>query len=397
MELVANMSDAAKARVAELGFGQLLELRMEGIPDRAFGMFLTSRVRDNPPRLQIGRKVLPINAEAVKKVLGLPCNPEGRSFPNWTYQEKLQGRADFRRLCDERGMKATYEKNEKLEVYNKLKHPEVPRWFLGELAKSHSVPVDWAVQAFFVCLSNAFLFPTTSDRIVAHDYLRAKDLDAIQSINWCQEVVKDLMNASSDWNKAISAGSKSTPAIKGCMAFLMVCYFQQFSCFMKPNLSNYNYHNYFSQQLLSAILCFCNAYIQQLSVTSLLPQQFFVIERLHSAIMSNIIAFSAIFLFYNVSIQQLALTSLLYSAIVLSNFLFHMTFIQQLVVTLYFPQQLLAIPVQQLLAVTVQQLFAIPIQQLLPIPVQQLLANTSSAIIIKYQFSNYCTPIIHSN
>jgi hypothetical protein len=229
MNLVEKMSDAAKARVAELGFGQILELQMDGIPERTLGMFLTSRVRDAPPRLQVGRKVLPINAAAIQKVLGLPCSPEGVSFPKWTYQQKIQGRLELRRLCEERGLKAAYEKKGKLDLYNKLKPPEVPRWFLEESATSHSVPVEWAVQAFFICLSNAFLFPTTSDRIVGLDYLRCKDLDAIPSINWCQEVVKDIMEASSDWNKAIAVSPKSTPAIKGCMAFLMVCSFQQFS------------------------------------------------------------------------------------------------------------------------------------------------------------------------
>ena len=52
-KLVKNMRDPVKERIAQLGFGQLLEISLDGIPTRTMGMWLTYHVKDNPPRLQV--------------------------------------------------------------------------------------------------------------------------------------------------------------------------------------------------------------------------------------------------------------------------------------------------------------------------------------------------------
>ena len=198
--------------------------------------------------MQVGQKVLPITAEAINRVLGIPC--QGDLLPGFTWDGNKKARVELRKLCDAKGLKEEYIKEGKEEQYNNLTWPEVPRWFLEKVVtnKDQSVPVEWALQALFIALSNAFLFPTTSSQLVAEDYIRFGDLQKIPTINWSQEVLKAIMSSAKQWNASVAGNPRSTPAIKGCMAFLLVClfhfFFEIFFFFM------------YSKQLLSYIQIF---------------------------------------------------------------------------------------------------------------------------------------------
>jgi hypothetical protein len=52
--VVGEMSEALKGRIRELGFGELLHLKIDKLDDRTLGLFLLSCVEENPLRIQIG-------------------------------------------------------------------------------------------------------------------------------------------------------------------------------------------------------------------------------------------------------------------------------------------------------------------------------------------------------
>ncbi|KAG8044483.1 hypothetical protein GUJ93_ZPchr0496g38044 [Zizania palustris] len=58
--------------VRNIGFGHILEFKLDGIDDRAHAFFLMNHIRDEPLSIVVGSKVLPINAAAVHAVLGIP-------------------------------------------------------------------------------------------------------------------------------------------------------------------------------------------------------------------------------------------------------------------------------------------------------------------------------------
>jgi hypothetical protein len=84
--VVGEMFEALKGRIRELGFGELLHLKIDKLDGRTVGLFLLSCVKENPLRIQIGNRVLPISAEAVHHVFGLPAS--GKSLPNYNDADK---------------------------------------------------------------------------------------------------------------------------------------------------------------------------------------------------------------------------------------------------------------------------------------------------------------------
>jgi hypothetical protein len=63
--VIGEMYDAMKGRILDLGFGELLHLKIDKLDDRALGFFLLSCVVENPLRIQIGNRVLLITTEVV--------------------------------------------------------------------------------------------------------------------------------------------------------------------------------------------------------------------------------------------------------------------------------------------------------------------------------------------
>jgi hypothetical protein len=68
--------------------------------------FLLSCVEENPLRIQIGNRALPISAEAIHQVFGLPAS--GKSLPNYNVADKRATRADLRKLCDVKGLESMF-------------------------------------------------------------------------------------------------------------------------------------------------------------------------------------------------------------------------------------------------------------------------------------------------
>jgi hypothetical protein len=99
--VIGEMSEALKGRIRDLGFGKLLHLKIDKLDDRALAFFLLTCVVENPLRIQIGNKSLPITSKVVKQVFGLSAS--GQSLPNYKLADKKAGRVDLRKLCDSKG------------------------------------------------------------------------------------------------------------------------------------------------------------------------------------------------------------------------------------------------------------------------------------------------------
>ncbi|KAG8047208.1 hypothetical protein GUJ93_ZPchr0008g11946 [Zizania palustris] len=102
--------------VRNIGFGHILEFKLDGIDDRALAFFLMNHIRDEPLSIVVGSKVLPINAAAVHAVLGIPIGG--------------------------------------------VKKNDVPRWVIESFASSGANDV-WTFQCFMMAVFNALLFPTS--------------------------------------------------------------------------------------------------------------------------------------------------------------------------------------------------------------------------------------------
>jgi hypothetical protein len=98
LNVIGEMSEALKGRVQDLGFEELLHLEIDKLNDGALGFFSPELCCKNPLRIQIRNRVLPIIAEVVHQVFGLPSS--GKSLPNYNAADKRAARADLRKLCD---------------------------------------------------------------------------------------------------------------------------------------------------------------------------------------------------------------------------------------------------------------------------------------------------------
>jgi hypothetical protein len=150
---------------------------------------LLSCVEENPLRIQIGNRALPISAEAVHEVFGLSTS--GKSLPNYNATDKRAARADLRKLCDVKCLESMFTRCG--GNYAGLGVSELHRWFIEHCANAKESDVDdWTVQSFIMLVFNALLFPTGSDKMVDLNYLMSAHLSDVLEINWCQAIVDDI-------------------------------------------------------------------------------------------------------------------------------------------------------------------------------------------------------------
>jgi hypothetical protein len=136
--VIGEMSKTLKGRIRDLGFGELRHLKIDKLDDRALGFFLLNSVVENPLRIQISNKALPIIAEAIEQVSALPVS--GKSLPNYIVADKRAARADLRKLCDSKGLESMFTRRG--GNYAGLGLSEVPRWFIEHYANTKEADVD---------------------------------------------------------------------------------------------------------------------------------------------------------------------------------------------------------------------------------------------------------------
>jgi hypothetical protein len=208
--VIGEMSKALKGRIRDLGFGELLHMKIDKLDDRAFALFLVSCVVENPLRIQIGNKVLPIIAEVVHLVFSLPAS--GQSLPNYKLADKRAGRSELRKICDKKGLESMFRRcgcN-----YAGLGVSEVPMWFIEHYTDAKEADVDdWTIKSFLMLVFNVLHFPTDNNKMAGLDYLMCADVGDVTEINWCQAIVDDIKLKTRDLNEKISNNDNSTPNV----------------------------------------------------------------------------------------------------------------------------------------------------------------------------------------
>lgn len=74
LQCIGEMSETLKGRIQDMRFGELLYLKIDKLDDIALSFFLVSCDVENPLRIEISNKVLPITGEVVHQVFGLPAS-----------------------------------------------------------------------------------------------------------------------------------------------------------------------------------------------------------------------------------------------------------------------------------------------------------------------------------
>ncbi|AQK53744.1 hypothetical protein ZEAMMB73_Zm00001d051175 [Zea mays] len=88
-----TLSDRVTERLKDLGFGLLPIMNIEVLEDRVLGAYLLSSVHDNPLCIEVGGRSLPITAQVVHLVTGLPMG--NQKFPELGYHEMTSAKSRF--------------------------------------------------------------------------------------------------------------------------------------------------------------------------------------------------------------------------------------------------------------------------------------------------------------
>jgi hypothetical protein len=161
------MSDQMKRRIEDAGFGPLLGMNIDKLEERVLSMFLMDSIREDLLRIEVGNKKLPIIAQAVHIIFGLPTG--GRKLGDFTKEQKQRARRDLQRKCDGQGLKRLV--NARLSgKYDKLEVSEVPQYAIEYFANTRGVAIgDFSVKCFFMLVFNCLMFPCGSARILGLD------------------------------------------------------------------------------------------------------------------------------------------------------------------------------------------------------------------------------------
>jgi hypothetical protein len=222
--VIGEMFEALKGRIQELGFGELLLLKIDKLDDRTLGLFCWAVLKKILWEFRLETGCCRSQQKLFIKYLDYQLV---ESLPNYNDADKRDARADLRKLCEAKGLESMFTRHG--GNYAGLGVSEVPRWFIEHYANAKESDVDdWTVQSFLMLVFNALLFPTGSDKIVSLDYLMSACLSDVPEINWCQAIVDDIKVKARDLKDKMSSNDNSTPNVQGCIAFLVVSFCQVF-------------------------------------------------------------------------------------------------------------------------------------------------------------------------
>jgi hypothetical protein len=172
--------------LAEVGFKDFLGFRFGGNDERGLVYFLMDHVEMDPFCIEIDGRVLPLNREVAKFVLGIPAGPN--ALPVVSGLEKNNHKKEFRRLCDSKGLRDMYNESKKKfskrKDYSALNANEVHRWVVEEFAIKGNGD-DWSITCFCMALLDGILFPTTSVTLPGEIYRYCKVAGDVCQYHYC--------------------------------------------------------------------------------------------------------------------------------------------------------------------------------------------------------------------
>ncbi|XP_062213152.1 uncharacterized protein LOC133914001 [Phragmites australis] len=177
LEAIRSLSDDQVAEIRRLGWGKFLEIKIDAVESRELYCFLMDHIDIVHMNLILSHdKILPISAQSIHIVLGLPIGGGELTFTKT--KEITNAKKD---LFDMLGEKLSIERL-KLEV-------------------SKGLADELSLRCFFMIVFNRLLFPTSSYDVSNNDVRLTMDMSKIGEVDWCKLVVEDIRAAASQWQR----------------------------------------------------------------------------------------------------------------------------------------------------------------------------------------------------
>ena len=199
-EVVQDLKEAQKEKIALLGFGSLLDCNIKGNVSRPFIVWIMDHLNPNTMKLEFGGgRVLEVTPQAVEAVFGFPRGV--KSAPKPSDQSYV---VEMRKLQRELGT------DKEITAPNQLR----------DRIKTGGVD-DLTMRCFFLVVFMKVLCPTFAVCVTREaamvDGLRIENM---LDMDFCQLVVEELRKAARKWHAPGSA--KNT--VEGCVVMLLVMY-----------------------------------------------------------------------------------------------------------------------------------------------------------------------------
>ena len=224
MAAAEALTPQAKRKVTDIGFGNMLNLKLKRLGTREGIMFLMllSDVSSNDESFIIRvseHSLIDVTAQGVGSVLGVPVG-NGKEH---NLGKPKDHRAPYDNLCNElidqgynvlHRVKQTKNGAVKYRFDKKIKIEHV----IDYIRKSKE-DTDKQVYLFFCVLVTRLLLPTLSNYVIPRTAWMCSNFEVMCNLNWCHLICKDLKDKVSTWQ---IKENKVKATIEGCTVVLLV-------------------------------------------------------------------------------------------------------------------------------------------------------------------------------
>ncbi|CAL4940636.1 unnamed protein product [Urochloa decumbens] len=195
VRLYPHLTPEQRKMIEDAGFGGLLKIGCPTFPLGFCGWLLRRFDTDYCELVIKGRGRIPITAESVHRVLGIP-----------------NGGGDVKYRLDEDAMAFMSDKLGASGRYS----PTVSS--IENSLKQMKSADEHFLRMFMVLVISSFLCPTTSLRISPRCFPPLVDIKSISELNWCKFVVEQLRKS------VVAYGRKGKHSVPGCLFYLVILY-----------------------------------------------------------------------------------------------------------------------------------------------------------------------------
>ncbi|KAL6646869.1 hypothetical protein ACP70R_015563 [Stipagrostis hirtigluma subsp. patula] len=209
--LIGKFDDNKKKLVESIGFGGILQIPKINKVNRAFTVWLLSRMKWWSASIEVGENIcLTMLPQHIEQIVGIPCS--GSSVADSAFQDAF-AKIDFiKRILGNHGDSA-----QRLEAAQRLLETELPMNATREQISRFKA-------AFVIFVMDRFLAPTYSRKHGNSDYWGALvNADDIGKYNWADYVLDHMKDAARtiDWDGLANAQPKR---IACCALILQIFY-----------------------------------------------------------------------------------------------------------------------------------------------------------------------------
>jgi len=183
--------------VRNCGFGYTLELENCKVP-RPFAQWVADNVNVEGEAIILNGKRIPLNAEVVRLVLGIPSGDIDVSMANEEY-----GKISF------------------LSLFGRTEVPQIS--FFGDKLLIENLSDEDFIWCFMTVTLSTFLCPTSSTKPNTKYMEALLDVSKIRELNWCKLVHRWLLIYMKKYQTEKSKQKQITTTLGGCIYHLCVC------------------------------------------------------------------------------------------------------------------------------------------------------------------------------